>query len=120
MKNLRLKRILINMEKNRLEQMIITSPASIFYLTGKWIEPGERMLALYINANGKTKLFINALFPISEDLGVELEVYKDGEDPVALLAAYIENKTLGIDKNWPSHFLIKLMEQNSDLTFING
>jgi Xaa-Pro dipeptidase len=120
MKNLRLKNILSNMEKHGLDEMIITSPASIFYLTGKWIEPGERMLALCISTNGKSKLFINALFPMNEDLGVELQVYRDGEDPIALLSQYIENKRLGIDKNWPSHFLIKLMEYNKELTFVNG
>jgi Xaa-Pro dipeptidase len=120
MKELRLKNILRNMEKSNLDQMIITSPATIFYLTGKWIEPGERMMALYINTNGKKKLFINALFPISEDLGVELEVYRDGEEPIALLSKYVENKKLGIEKSWPSHFLIKLMEYNKEATFINS
>ena len=49
MKNSRVNKILEGMAKEGLSQMIITSPASIFYLTGKWIHPGERMIALYIN-----------------------------------------------------------------------
>jgi Xaa-Pro dipeptidase len=120
MEQLRLENILKNMKKHNLEQMLVTSPASIFYLTGKWIEPGERMLTLYINTNGKTKLFINALFPISEDLGVELEVFSDTDDSVEILSKYIENKKLGIDKTWPSHFLIRLMEKKPDINFVNG
>jgi Xaa-Pro dipeptidase len=120
MKQLRLKNIIKNMEKHNLEQMLITSPASIFYLTGKWIEPGERMLTLYINTNGKTRLFINALFPISEDLGAELQVFSDTDDSVEILSKFIENKKLGIDKTWPSHFLISLMNKKPDISFING
>jgi Xaa-Pro dipeptidase len=120
MKNFRLKSLIANMEKHSLEQIIVTSPAAIFYLTGKWIEPGERMLALYINNRGKSSLIINALFPINEDLGVELYIYNDVEDPIAILSNIVENKKLGIDKNWPSHFLIKLMERKSTLIFVNG
>ena len=55
MKNSRVNKILEGMAKEGLSQMIITSPASIFYLTGKWIHPGERMIALYINKNGEHK-----------------------------------------------------------------
>ena len=52
MKNSRVNKVLEGMMREGLSQMIITSPASIFYLTGKWIHPGERMIALYINKNG--------------------------------------------------------------------
>lgn len=51
----RVNKIIQNMNNNNLKQILVTSTASIFYLTGKWIEPGERMLALYINSNGSTK-----------------------------------------------------------------
>ena len=55
MKNSRVKKVLEGMMREGLSQMIITSPASIFYLTGKWIHPGERMIALYINKNSLCK-----------------------------------------------------------------
>lgn len=45
----KVKRIYNKMEERNLPQMIITDPPAIFYLTGKWIHPGERMLALYIS-----------------------------------------------------------------------
>lgn len=120
MKELRLKRILDNMQKHNLEQMIITSPASIFYLTGKWIEPGERMLALYINNRGDKKLFLNALFPVSENIGVDIEVYNDNENPIELLSKHILKTSLGVDKNWPAHFLIELLNKECGVTFVNG
>lgn len=116
----RLKRIIKNMEKHNLQQILITSTSSIFYLTGKWIEPGERMLALYINTNGTIKLFINELFPI-ECNDLDVEIYKDGENPIKRLLNVIDyNKKLGIEKEWPSHFLISLINEKSTIKFING
>ena len=41
----RLQRVLDNMEAQGLDQILVTSTASVFYLTGYWIEPHERMLA---------------------------------------------------------------------------
>lgn len=120
MKKERLNKLLKKMKDNSVEQMIISSPASIFYLTGKWIEPGERMLVLYINTNGECKLYINALFPMEENIGAELVVFNDTEDSVKLLAETVENKKLAVDKSWPSHFLIRLMSLKKELSFING
>lgn len=117
----RLQKIINNMEKHNLEQMIVTSTSAIFYLTGKWIEPGKRFLALYINANGDKKLFLNELFHISEDLGADMHVYNDMEDPIKALGnVVIKNKAIGIDKEWPSHFLIRLMNKKLGLIFVNG
>ncbi len=42
----------------------------------KWIIPGERMLAPYINVNGDVQLVLNKLFPQTEDL-VKLTYYDD-------------------------------------------
>lgn len=121
MSNGRFERILSNMEKHNMEQMIVTSTSSIFYLTGKWIEPGERLLALYMNTNGAKKLFINELFPINEKLDVDKVVYNDSEDPIEILSQEVEeDKLIGIDKEWPSHFLIRLMNIKNNLNFANG
>mgnify|MGYP000458881069 CR=1 FL=1 len=48
----RLARVLRNMERDGLEQIVVTSTASVYYLTGYWVEPMERMLALYIRSDG--------------------------------------------------------------------
>lgn len=117
----RLDKIYEMMGKKEISQMIISDPTAIFYLTGKWFHPGERMLALYLNKNGANKLFVNELFPVEEDLGVEVVWYNDTQEPVEIVAKYTDHsKPIGIDKNWPSHFLLKLMELHGASTFVNG
>jgi Xaa-Pro dipeptidase len=117
----RLDKVLKIMSEKEIPQMIVSDPSAIFYLTGKWIHPGERMLALYINLDGKNKLFINELFPITEDLGVEMIWYNDTQSPVKILADKIDKEIpMGIDKNWPAHFLIKLMQLKGGSSFVNG
>ena len=40
-----------------LEQMIVSDPDSIWYLTGYYVYPFERLFALYLRADGAHKLF---------------------------------------------------------------
>lgn len=121
MNKLRLERVAKAMENANLSQLLVTDPVSIFYLTGKWIHPGARMLALNINVDGNNKLFINELFPIEEDLGVEKVWFNDSDDAVEILASHLDkNKNLGIDKNWPARFLLGLMERNAVPNYVNG
>ena len=121
MKVNRINNLLRNMENQGLEQIIVTSSPDIFYLTGKWISSGERMVALYLNKKGNHKLIVNKLFPIYEDLGVEIVWYTDLDDSVKLLSTIVDKeKALGVDKNWPSHFLIKLMEMKGAKAFVNS
>lgn len=117
----RIETVLKKMEEKNIPQMIIADPASIFYLTGKWIHPGERLLALYLNINGNHKLFINELFPVYEDLGIEKIWFNDTDDGIKIISTYIDkNKTIGIDKNWPARFLLRLMELKAASAFVNG
>lgn len=121
MKQNRLKKLLADMKEKNIPQLIVTDPSSIFYLTGKWIHPGERMLVLYMNLDGNHKLFINELFPVYEDLGVEKVWFKDTDDSAELLAKYIhKDHVIGIDKNWPSKFLLKLIQLNAAKSYVNG
>ncbi|MTI67157.1 MAG: aminopeptidase P family protein [Firmicutes bacterium] len=116
----RLENIISNMKNHDIDQLIITSPDSIFYLLNEWIHPGERMLALYINSDGFTKLFNNKLFPLS-DIGTAVCYYDDTEDPIKKLASVIdETKIMGIDKNWPSSFLIKLLNETNNLKVVDS
>ena len=114
-------RVLKSMEEHDVPQMIVSDPVAIFYLTGKWIFPGERLLALYLNVNGNHKFVINKLFPQEGDLGVDIIYYDDIEDGVEILCKYVEkDKTMGIDKTWPSKFLIRLQELGGGSKFVNG
>ena len=121
MKINRVNKLLKEMDNQGLNQMIVSSPPAIFYLTGKWFSPGERLVALYLNTNGNHKLIVNRLFPVYEDLGVDIIWYTDIEDPIQLLCTIVDkNLVLGVDKNWPAHFLIRLMNNNGAKAFVNG
>ena len=117
----KLNRILGAMEEKSVPQMIIADPLTIFWLTGKMIVPGERLLALYLNVNGNHKLVINELFPQEKDLGVDLVWYNDIQDGVEILSQYLEkDKTIGIDKIWPAKFLLRLQELEAGSRYVNG
>lgn len=121
MKQERVDNVLKKMAAAGLPQLVITDPAAVFYLTGAWIHPGERLLALYLSCRGKHKLLINKLFPVEADLGVDKVWFDDTQDAVAVLAGCIEAGTpVGVDKNWPAHFLLRLMEQAAGSRFVNG
>lgn len=117
----RLNNVLREMADKNIPQMLVSDSAAIFYLTGKWIYPGERMLALYLSLEGNHKLFINELFPISEDLGVEIIRFNDIQDAVKIVAQYVnKQQAMGIDKKWPSGFLLRLIEQQGGSKFVNS
>ena len=64
MKTERINRVLKEMTEKGLKQILVSAPPSIFYLTGKWFSPGERMITLLLKSNGDHKLVINRLFPV--------------------------------------------------------
>lgn len=117
----KLKSILEAMKEQNMPQMIISDSTMIFYLIGKRIHAGERLLALYLNVNGSHKLVINELFPQETDLGVELVWYNDIQDSVEVLSKIVEkDKPIGIDKTWPAGFLLRLQEFGAGSKFLNG
>lgn len=117
----RLDKILGRLSEDGLTQMIISDPIAIFYLTGKNIDPWERLFALYIHKNGETILFNNELYYFSEDIGAEIVWLKDTDDAIARLAARVDRTAdIGIDKNFPARFLLRLMELNPRVRYINS
>ena len=121
MDQLKLNAILSAMDAEGIPQMIISDPAVIFYLTGTWIHPGERMLVLYLNKNGNHKLLVNDLFRQTEDLGVEICYYNDTQDGVEILSQFAQaDAPIAIDKNWPARFLLRLQELGCGSRFVNS
>ncbi|EPZ62284.1 creatinase/Prolidase N-terminal domain protein [[Clostridium] sordellii ATCC 9714] len=105
MKTQRLNAVLDQMRKDGIDQMLVSDSYAIFYLTGKMIHPGERLLALYLNVNGNHKMFINELFPVNEDLGLEMVWFNDTQNAVEIVANNIIKQVLSE--------LIKTGQQNS-------
>ena len=116
----RLSRVAERMRKMGIAQTLISAPASLYYLTGKWIYPGERMVALLVNDQGQARLFANRLFALNGAVDVPLTEYDDTQDCVALLAEALQPGKIGIDKDWPSRFTIRLMDARSDLKPVIG
>lgn len=116
----RLARVLRGMEAERIPCLLVTSPASIAYLTGQWIQPGERMLALMLRENGEARLFANRLFALSGDKALPLTEYDDTDDCIACLAEALPDGTVGIDKLWPSQFTLRLMAARPDIRPVVG
>lgn len=116
----RLERVVKNMEKEHIPCLLVTSPASVAYLTGQWIAPGERMLALMVKANGEARLFGNRLFALSGDDSLPLTEYDDTDDCIACLAEALPGGVVGIDKFWPSQFTLRLMAARPDIRPVVG
>lgn len=117
----RLQRVIDIMKQREIPQLIISDPVAIFYLIGKWIHPGERLLALYIHQDQTIKLVINELFPQEEDLGIDLIWYNDIQDGVEILSKELKSdKVMGIDKAWPAKFLLRLQELCPDKRYVNS
>lgn len=118
MKSERLNRVMQKLENMGIQQMIISDPVSIYYLTGYSIDPGERLFALYINKNGANKLFVNLLFHVPEGLGVELVRFTDTDNYVGMLCDAVDKTmALGVDKVMPAKFLLPLIKNCGDIRF---
>ena len=116
----RLRRVLEYMREEGLEQIVVSATASVYYLTGIWVEPMERMLALYIRSDGACTLYANELFGLTEGAGLPLRLHRDSDVPTAELAAALRPGRLGVDKAWPSKFLIGVLEARRDIVPVLG
>ena len=117
----RVLQVLKNMEEEGLSQILVSSRSSIFYLTGLWIEPGERMLALLLKDDGTLSVFGNALFSADiKTVDIPHFFHKDSEDPVSDIARAMKPGKIGIDKFWPAKFLLPLLEKRPDLRAVQG
>ena len=117
----RLRRVTDIMAREGLEQIVVTAAPSVFYLTGLWIDPHERMLALYLDVDGRLTLFGNTLFAIDRDKqSFACVLHSDGDNPVKQLSSLMRPGRIGIDKFWPSKFLIGLLDLRPDLKPVVG
>ena len=106
----RIRRVLEKMKDMGLEQMMVSDPKSIWYLTGVDVEPYERLFAFLVKADGKHVFFLNRLYNVA-DTGFEECWFSDTDDSVGMMAEKVKADLLGIDKEWKAGFLIPLMER---------
>lgn len=121
MKENRVSRIMDALKGMGASQMLIVDPMSIYYLTGVYNEPHERFFALLLREDGKHAFFLNKLFSVHEDVGVEKVWYSDTDPVMEIVAGYIDkDAVLGVDKDIKARFLLPLMEMNAAAGFINS
>ncbi|MDO4192981.1 MAG: Xaa-Pro peptidase family protein [Erysipelotrichaceae bacterium] len=107
----RLKKVYGQLEELGVRQMLVSDPVAIFYLTGKWLHPGERFLGLYLNADTQPHLFLNDLFRFDEEIGAVKVPITDTTDLITLLKTYVDHSApLGVDKELAAKFLIPMYD----------
>ena len=107
-------------ELNGVSQMLIVDPMSIYYLTGVFNDPHERFFGLLIRKDGKHAWFLNNLFAIPQEVGIEKVWYSDTDPVMEIVAKYIDHSApLGVDKDLKARFLLPLMEQQAATAFVN-
>lgn len=117
----RLSTVLANMRADGIRQMLVTDPIAIFYLTGRYIDPGERFLGIYLNCGGNHKIFINRLFAVPEELGIEKIWYSDAENSMGIVSGCTDHSSpLGVDKTLQARFLLPLMGQCAAASYVNA
>lgn len=115
----RIDRVRANLQQRDLDQLLIVDPLSIWWLTGYYTEPYERLLALYLSPSGAPTLFVNRLFPDALSTGAHVVAYSDTDDPVPLLSAAIDRtRPLGVDKELPARWLVPLMQAGAARAFV--
>lgn len=106
------------MKKAGMAQNIVSDPAALWYLTGETIDQGERLTVLILDAEGGARWVKNDLFTLRGD-DIPVLRFKDGEDGISVIAEDLTEGTIGIDKNWPAHFLLELQAQ-CPRRYVNG
>ncbi|MCR5066968.1 MAG: aminopeptidase P family protein [Erysipelotrichaceae bacterium] len=116
----RIERVLTHMKNSNIPQLIVSDPYSIYYLTGCWNDPFERMWVLLVKENGEQYLFANRLFNVPQ-LDIPVIWFSDTDDYVGLLAEHIDSSVLlGVEKIFPARFLIPLMNSTGVKTVLGS
>jgi len=117
----RLEKLIEKLNKNNVNQIIISNPKTIEYFTGIYFEPGERMNVLLINNDNNIMMFINNLFNIYQNDDIKTILFDDTDNCVQILSRYMNNKGIvGIDCNWPARFLLPLQKYLFNCEFVDG
>jgi Xaa-Pro dipeptidase len=117
----RIQRVLSALKGQGAEQMLVTDPMSVFYLSGVYVQPFERFFGLLLRGDGEHALFLNRLFHVPQEPGIEKVWYSDTDPVTELIAARLDpSAPLAVDKDLTARFLLPLMERHAASAFLNG
>lgn len=115
----RVETVMRNLGQRGLSRLLVCDPRSIQYLTGVYVEPGERFLGLVLAPDAAPTLVLNALFSAPADAACDVRSFTDTDDPLSLVAEFVDaQEPLGCDKNLPARFLLPLMERGAAARFV--
>lgn len=109
----RLERVRARMRAHGIAQLIVTQPQAIYYLTGLWCNPMDRLDALVVTLQ-KCRMLCYVLAVIEPE-GCEVTVYADAGAAVEHLSALLESTETGVDGALESRFLLPLMQKRPDV-----
>ena len=114
-------RILKELKALGAKQLLITDPMSIYYLTDVYVQPFERFFGLLLRSDGQHVLFLNRLFFVPQELGIEKVWYTDTDPVMDIVAGYLDPAApLAVDKDLKARHLLPLMESRAAAGFLNG
>lgn len=109
----RFQRVVEEMKRLGLKQILVTDDPSILWLTGRIVNPMERCGAILIKDNGDVHAFMNNLFCFEPIEGMTMHYYADGENPYKLIADELVPGPVGFDKNWASKHTISVLKRET-------
>ena len=117
----RVERVLAKMEELSFRQLLITDPASVYYLLGHFEEPIERFWGLLLKADGTRAVVSNRLFVLPEVKDAEILWYADGESGPGKLLPFLDaEEVLAVDGTMRAKFLLELMQRKAAAGFTDG
>lgn len=105
----RLNRVRETMEKQGIAQLILTQEQHIFYFTGSWVHPLDRLDALVVGMDSCRMLCYN--LAVLETAGCETIVYSDTGKTVNVLSSLLADLPTGVDAQMQSRFLLPLIQK---------
>lgn len=109
----RLERVRAAMKRHGLAQLIVTQPQSMYYLTGLWANPMDRLDALIITQEHCRALCY--VLAVIEPEDCEVTIYSDTGETLDRLSALLEGGDTGVDGYMHSRFLLPLQKLRPDL-----
>src|SRR5699024_3047314 len=93
------------LNNNRLDSILVMSTANVYYLSGYYTEPHERVIAVYINPEHDPLLIVPAMETADAKAAgwtFDMIGYYDHEDPWELWLSYLKKQdkipqTIGLE-----------------------
>lgn len=108
--------------QEKLDAVLVTGAANVYYLTGVWLETGERVSALIVSRHSSPLWVVHEMFGQEvAEAGVGTQLWKDGESGHAEIAKALAGaSTFGVDGIWPARHLLALLTHLDGVVPVSG